>query len=166
MPPRASLRWLPENYRQTLSSDTWQFPISKEGRFPKRRDSNKSINQWIHKHPWWASPTLPWSSDRRISSHRRRAHRACRPARATNLGEEDKRQTEENCRRFRHHHGRWIAFADAKKSCWLYAGQDSAFYQPQDVIYSIVQSSMLRWSSEKLTPTFTTFRPSSAKALA
>ena len=34
------------------------------------------------------------------------------------------------------------------------------------IIYSITQSSMLRWSSEKLTATFTTFRPSSAKALA
>ena len=34
------------------------------------------------------------------------------------------------------------------------------------IIYPITQSSMLRWSSEKLTATFTTFRPSSAKALA
>ena len=34
------------------------------------------------------------------------------------------------------------------------------------IIYPITQSSMLRWSSEKLTPTLTTFRRSSAKALA
>uniref|UniRef100_UPI003FEFA2F9 hypothetical protein n=1 Tax=Segatella copri TaxID=165179 RepID=UPI003FEFA2F9 len=44
-----------------------------------------------------SQPPLTRSSARRISSRRRRAPRAYRPARATNLGEEDKRQTEENC---------------------------------------------------------------------
>lgn len=109
-------RWLPENYRQALSSDTWQLPITWKRRFPKRGYSSRVLKHRICRHPWWgASPTHPRSSARRISSRRRRAPKACHSAKATNLGEEDKRQTEENCWRFRHHHGRWIAFADTKK---------------------------------------------------
>lgn len=42
------------------------------------------------------APTHPRCSDRRISSRRRRAPKACHSAKATNLGKEDKRQTEEN----------------------------------------------------------------------